>query len=103
MVIKNTQDWIELARKTIPRLNDYSLEFGRRFDEEQATSFLDRGQYISLHGMFSSLWMRLPDSKDIRFGPFFDLCDLCSEDWVLHGPQEPDNDNAQDDPPPSAA
>jgi len=101
-IIKTKQDWIDLARKTLPKLSDYAREHGRQFEEEKAIGLLDRGMYLSLHSILQSLWMRLPDHRDIRHGPFFDLCDLCSEDWVFHevAAETPDDD---DDPPPVAA
>jgi len=29
--------------------------------------------------LFNDFWLALPDSKEIRRGPFFELCDLCEE------------------------
>lgn len=81
--IQTKSDWIESAKATLPKLHDYAAENGCDWDRQKAADFLAVEDYHSLAGMFEDLWIRLPDRGSIRFGPFFDLCDLCSERWAL--------------------
>jgi hypothetical protein len=83
MIIKDRDDWIELAAKTLPKLPDYAATFDCGWSNTLAMSYFEAGNMRALHGLFQMLWADLPDSPDIRFHPFFDLCDLCSEDWAL--------------------
>jgi hypothetical protein len=83
MIIKTKEDWKKLAADTIPKLSAYAAENRRTFDEEKARALLDKGLLKTLAQVFEKLWQDLPDNPGIRFGPFFDLCDLCSESWAV--------------------
>lgn len=75
----------ERANKLIARLRDEDYYFRDfmllcvekefwpppRFGEGKTDS-----EIVSL---FNQFWIALPDSKEIRRGPFFELCDLCEE------------------------
>ena len=85
MNIKTQEDWIVLARKTIPLLGDYVEEF-KQIDrgkfEAELQDCLDKQDWQRLHQRFEDIWFALPDIPSIRHRPFFDLCDLCSE-WEV--------------------
>lgn len=89
MSIETQEDWIELAKKTIPLLPDYLNEFGSIkyvVLDELFARFLADENWDELHNLFEQMWQWLPDSPSIRHRPFFDLCDLCSEYKVWEQP-----------------
>lgn len=81
--INTKTDWILLAEQTVPKLAAYADQNGCTFDEREAVELLELRSYETLHRRFEKLWGDLPDRPEIRFQPFFDLCDLCSEIWVF--------------------
>jgi hypothetical protein len=84
MNIKTVEDWRTLAAQTMPKLPEYASNFRRvNWDADKAQAAYDAGDNRKLANMFEKLWADLPDSASIRFAPFFDLCDLCSERWVM--------------------
>jgi len=44
-----------------------------------STASIDQSEFDDdkLVSMLNTFWMALPDSKEIRRDPFFDLCDIC--------------------------
>lgn len=83
MTINNQNDWWKLAINTILLLPDYMSEFNLTFDDDRAREFVEHKSHNELWQLFNAAWWDLPDRGDIRYGPFFDLCDLCSEYWVF--------------------
>jgi hypothetical protein len=84
--IKTKEDWWKSAAETIPKLREYSDNFGYtrgKWDEEAAKKELEVKDHESLARRFNQLWAALPDSMSIHMHPFGDLCDLCSEYWVF--------------------
>ena len=81
--IRNKQDWIDSANQTIPLLPQYAAENGCQFDAAAAMRLMSMHGYKSIHRRLNQLWLDLPDQPSIRYSPFFDLCDLCSEFWVF--------------------
>ena len=81
--INNQIDWWNLATATIPLLSQYAAENGCDFDERYAKAALSDRSHVILKRMFEKLWRDLPDNSSIRYHPFGDLCDLCSEYWVF--------------------
>lgn len=92
MNIQTKADWIKLAKLTIPKLPAYMAEFGATETEVETelTGLLETQNWKSLRKRFHEIWNWLPDNSSIRHAPFFDLCDLCSEDWVWVFVNEPD-------------
>lgn len=76
-------DWWDTVAHVSPALPSYASTWRIAWNEskfEQSISERDRaGVQTELH----RLWSELPDSPEIRRGPFFDVCDLLSESWVL--------------------
>lgn len=83
MIIKDKNDWVELARVTLPLVPEYASSNGVKWDALKAEHSLGVGKYGTLYRMLETLWQDLPDHAGIRRRPFFDICDLCSECWVL--------------------
>ena len=87
MIIKTKEDWITLAKQTVPLLADYMSEFNWSVDPDMVNQelggLLEKEDWKSLYGRFNEIWSWLPDNRSIRHHPFFDLCDLCSEYWVF--------------------
>jgi len=83
MDIKNKEDWWIAARAILPHLKGYAKSFDINFDDNAANEELVYQDHRSLYQRLHSLWFDLPDCKEIRRLPFFDLCDLCSEYWVF--------------------
>lgn len=89
MIIKTQEDWWKLANETIPLIEDYILVLinntSNKIPEKikEAEHYIKDKDHRKLHIWFETLWDALPDRPDIRFGPFFDICDLCSEYWVF--------------------
>jgi len=87
MEIKNREDWIALAKQTVPLLPEYMADMHGNVDagavEEVLSVLLEGENWMGLCSKFNEIWSRLPDASYIRRRPFFDLCDLCSESWVL--------------------
>lgn len=84
-MIKNKEDWAKLAEQVLKQLPSYMRNFKSvDWNQEKAEKFFQEKQFGRLANMFETLWFELPDSQIIRFGPFFDLCDLCSERGVLN-------------------
>lgn len=87
MIIKTKDDWIELAKKTVPLLPDYMASMSGNVEpsmvEIELTRLLEAKDWPKLHGRFQEIWNWLPDAPHIRVRPFGDLCDLCSEYWVF--------------------
>lgn len=81
--INDRADWWQLAGDTIPLLPQYAAENGCAFDAGYAKAALTDRSHVILKRMFERLWRDLPDSSSIRYHPFGDLCDLCSEYWVF--------------------
>lgn len=46
---------------------------------DMSTASIDQSEFDDhkLISMLNNFWMALPDSKEIRRAPFFDLCDIC--------------------------
>jgi hypothetical protein len=85
VIIKTKDDWWALAKEVMPQLKEYMREFDIGLTNfEAAEQALNEGDAHTLHRLFEFCWGALPDSESIRFGPFFDLCDLCSEVWVFN-------------------
>lgn len=84
MNIKTLEDWRTLAAQTMPKLPEYASNFRRvNWNADKAQAAFNDGRNVELADMFEKLWSDLPDSASIRFDPFFELCDLCSERWVM--------------------
>jgi hypothetical protein len=75
----NSQDWWNLASKTMPDLSVYAANCGCKWDTTKAEDAYNAGNATDLWHMFEQLWEDLPDVPSIRYGAFFPLCDLCSE------------------------
>lgn len=88
MDINTKEDWVNLARETIPLLPDYMQSQSGNINPDmvltELTGLLEAGNLQKLHGRFEEIWAWLPDRPDIRVKPFFDLCDLCSESWAIY-------------------
>jgi len=87
MIIKTKEDWIELAKRTAPKMPEYMSQHGNGMTskvEEEMTKLVDAEDWKKLHSRFEEIWSWLPDRSDIRHHPFSDLCDLCSEGWALY-------------------
>lgn len=82
MAIKTLDDWIELAKATVPKLADYVFEF-RNIDigmfNDTLNGLIEKQDWVQLHNKFEDIHFALPDIPEIRRLVFFDLCDLCSE------------------------
>lgn len=83
MRIDTIDDWRKLAEKTLPALCDYASAFSVEWDHHLAQKLFEDQSNRRLASMLDKLWADLPDHPAIRVAPFFDLCDLCSERWVL--------------------
>lgn len=89
MNIRTKEDWIELARVTVPLLPEYmSDQLGNRIDPILAENALNQNlieeNWEALHQKFQDIWEALPDKPSIHRYPFGNLCDLCSEYWVFY-------------------
>ena len=84
MTIKTQEDWWNTAKKTLPRMPDYASEVSLyAWDQVAAQKAYGNRDYKALHRLLFEFWWRLPDTASIRKGPFFDMCDLLSENWVF--------------------
>lgn len=72
-------EWKKLVEDTIPLVPPYAAQFKVDWMDNQASTFLGTGQYEQLWVQFHNLWDQLPDRPAIRTGPFFAICDICSE------------------------
>lgn len=93
MEIRTLTDWVALATKTLPLIPDYARDQKRSWDDGEAAKLLASSDYKTLAKMLNQFWAKLPDNASIRRKPFFDICDLCSEDWVLYPHEENNNDD----------
>jgi hypothetical protein len=88
MEIRTQEDWWELATKTVPLLPEYMVENRPNLNygmiEAELNKHLEAKDWKALHGRLQELYDALPDHASIRYQPFFDLCDLCSEVWVFY-------------------
>ncbi len=86
MTVRNKEDWIALAKETIPYLPEY-MNSMRNMDEVKVEARLNEllaaEDWRGLATLFSDMWWALPDEGYIRGHPFSKLCDLCSESWAL--------------------
>ena len=89
MTIETLEDWVELAKKTIPLLPEYLDEFRPvQIDvlEDMCAELVEKEDWNELWHLFNNMYNFLPDTPGIRHRPFFDLCDLCSEYKVWEQP-----------------
>lgn len=86
-VIKTKQDWIDTAKYVVPLLPEYMSGLSGAVDpgmvEAELNKHLAAEDWQQLRKRFHEIWGWLPDNPSIRHHPFFQLCDLCSEDWAL--------------------
>jgi hypothetical protein len=87
MEIKTKEDWVALAKQTVPEIPAYMAEFSGNVDpakvDDELTKLVADENWWQLHNRFEQIWNWLPDDMSIHRGPFNDLCDLCSEFWVF--------------------
>ena len=87
MRIETKEDWIKLATKIIPDIPKYMADHSGQVQPEmveaELTKLLEAKDWEKLHTRFEEIWNWLPDNASIRYYPFFDICDLCSEYWVF--------------------
>ena len=88
MTIKTKQDWIDLAKRTAPKMPDFMSEFSGNIQpsmiEDEMSRLVEAENWEKLHERFEEIWSWLPDDSSIHRHPFGDLCDLCSEAWALY-------------------
>lgn len=82
-MIQSKADWVKMAHDVIPQLPDYAREMGCAFHQDRAQGYWMTADYKPLWRMFQQLWEDLPEAGRIRVGPFFELCELCSEVGAL--------------------
>jgi len=77
------EEYIELHQRTIKAVLDenyYSELFcgivvDRGYDV--LDEVLDEADRLKIYNLWDDFWYNLPDSPEIRTGPFFDICNLC--------------------------
>lgn len=79
----DTNDWWGMAETIVPQLRDYAKQFDIDFDEADANELIIYKDHRSLFKVLHNLWFDLPDCKEICQGPFYSLCELCSEYWIF--------------------
>lgn len=79
---------LRLHRSTINNVvaeRYYMDEFDATLDAkgESLTSAFDMTNLGDINSFWEGFWGRLPDSKEIRTGPFYDICDLAEGDYLI--------------------
>lgn len=60
-------------------MEKYPWKMNTEFDMDTFIKEAYAENHFKCYQMLEDFWFRLPDNESIRFGPFFLLCDLCSE------------------------
>jgi hypothetical protein len=79
------EDWWKLVDTVEPQLWEYGLMLGVGWPHIFAVELMASKDHEKLWHLLNDFWYALPDIRAIRTGPFFDLCDLCSEYPVCFG------------------
>lgn len=86
-MIDSKEKWMRIAKEIVPLLPDYMAEMrdvDKEMIERDLNGLVEKEDWAKLYERFQDIWFWLPDKPHIRHGPFFNLCDLCSEYlWIF--------------------